>query len=362
MGFVEEEVYSSATVPKTIVMSSFISTGAFKLRKAREWATPTLKESAFLSRGVLTPEEFVKAGDELVYKCPTWSWETGDRKKVKNYLPLDKQYLVTRNVPCPIRASAMENSVTMNNEDTANIEDECDGEEWLVSHIVSPQDQQKRIDKTIEEEFDILDKAGETVESTTDIEESLTKAKIGGREDVNNDEDEDDEFADMEEFEDDNVIEDEAATNTELTDSRFKNNKGDDNLVKVRTYDLSITYDKYYQTPRVWMMGYSSADSSQPLTGPEMMQDVMTDYANRTVTIDPHPHVAVSQASIHPCQHGAVMKTIVENLTKASSGEKEGHVKTPCVEMYLFIFLKFVSSIIPTITYDFTMNVTVLNE
>jgi ubiquitin-like-conjugating enzyme ATG3 len=64
------------------------------MQNAREWATPTLKESAFLERGVLTPEEFVKAGDELVYKCPTWSWESGDSKKIKNYLPADKQVRV----------------------------------------------------------------------------------------------------------------------------------------------------------------------------------------------------------------------------------------------------------------------------
>lgn len=32
-------------------------------------------------RGVLTPEEFVAAGDQLVFRCPTWTWcvsvETG---------------------------------------------------------------------------------------------------------------------------------------------------------------------------------------------------------------------------------------------------------------------------------------------
>ena len=72
-------------------MSSYITAGANKFRRAREWATPTLKESAFLERGVLTPEEFVRAGDELVYKCPTWSWEQGDSKKKKTYLPDDKQ-------------------------------------------------------------------------------------------------------------------------------------------------------------------------------------------------------------------------------------------------------------------------------
>jgi ubiquitin-like-conjugating enzyme ATG3 len=44
------------------------------LRNAREWAAPVLTESAFLERGVLTPEEFVAAGDQLVYRCPTWTW------------------------------------------------------------------------------------------------------------------------------------------------------------------------------------------------------------------------------------------------------------------------------------------------
>jgi ubiquitin-like-conjugating enzyme ATG3 len=36
--------------------------------------TPTLTESEFIKRGVLTPEEFVAAGDLLVFKCSTWSW------------------------------------------------------------------------------------------------------------------------------------------------------------------------------------------------------------------------------------------------------------------------------------------------
>lgn len=96
-------------------------------------------------------------------------------------------------------------------------------------------------------------------------------------------------------------------------------------------------------------MGYSDAGS--PLTGEEMMQDVIKDYANKTVTMEHHPHVSGIHASIHPCQHGAVMKTIVKNLQSAESDEG------PSVEMYLFIFLKFVSSMIPTINYDFTMDV-----
>ena len=62
-----------------------------KAKEFREWAAPTLKSSAFLTRGVLTPEEFVKAGDELVFKCPTWSWEGGDPTRARPYLPRDKQ-------------------------------------------------------------------------------------------------------------------------------------------------------------------------------------------------------------------------------------------------------------------------------
>ena len=33
----------------------------------------TLKDSKFLEKGVLTPEEFVKAGDHLTHKCNTWT-------------------------------------------------------------------------------------------------------------------------------------------------------------------------------------------------------------------------------------------------------------------------------------------------
>ena len=266
------------------------------------------------------------------------------------------QYLLTRNVPCPTRASSLENSVAINDEDMmAQIEDECCGDDWLVSKVISPEEQQRRMDEKLEEEFDILDEDGETlkkVESAKDATVDVENLNTG--DEGPDTQDADDEYADMEEFEDDDVMEDEAAVATTAASAQGKN------IMKVRTYDLSITYDKYYQTPRVYMLGYASSDSSQPLTGDEMFQDVMSDYANRTVTIDPHPHVAGQYATIHPCQHGAVMKTIVRNLTKASADGEKG--KPPSIEMYLFIFLKFISSIVPTIIYDFTMDVTASTE
>lgn len=65
-----------------------------------KWA-PVTHTSTFRSTGQITPEEFVLAGDYLVYKFPTWSWASaaGPSKSV-SYLPPNKQYLVTRGVPC----------------------------------------------------------------------------------------------------------------------------------------------------------------------------------------------------------------------------------------------------------------------
>jgi ubiquitin-like-conjugating enzyme ATG3 len=81
------------------------------------------------------------------------------------------------------------------------------------------------------------------------------------------------------------------------------------------------------------------------------MEDIMQDYANKTVTLDPHPHLEHGgrYASIHPCKHAPVMKRIVGLLAE---GGKECRP-----DQYLFIFLKFIQSVVPTIEYDYTMEV-----
>jgi ubiquitin-like-conjugating enzyme ATG3 len=77
------------------------------------------------------------------------------------------------------------------------------------------------------------------------------------------------------------------------------------------------------------------------------LEDVSAEHAEKTVTIDLHPHLPLSSASIHPCKHAHVMKKLLDNL---SEGDKE-----ISVEHYLVIFLKFIASIVPTIDYDYTM-------
>lgn len=61
---------------------------------------------------------------------------------------------------------------------------------------------------------------------------------------------------------------------------------------------------------------------------------------------------AICPATIHPCQHSAAMLRILDSLS-------EGGKVPPTVDQYMFIFLKFLQSVIPTIEYDYTMDVKV---
>lgn len=67
----------------------------------RDRLAPVSRTSTFRATGQITPEEFVLAGDYLVYKFPTWSWaDASSPAKRVSYLPDGKQFLVTRGVPC----------------------------------------------------------------------------------------------------------------------------------------------------------------------------------------------------------------------------------------------------------------------
>lgn len=67
----------------------------------RETYTPVSSTSTFRDSGQITPEEYLLAGDFLVYKFPSWAWSDASSPKQRvAYLPAGKQFLVTRNVPC----------------------------------------------------------------------------------------------------------------------------------------------------------------------------------------------------------------------------------------------------------------------
>lgn len=152
---------------------------------------------------------------------------------------------------------------------------------------------------------------------------------------VDDDDDDDGPVPDMDDFKvADNLVKaDQATLSTE------------DNVLMTRTYDISITYDLYYKTPKVWLYGYD--ESHAPLQPDKVFQDISQDHAKKTVTIEAHPHLGYQCAFIHPCKHAAVMKKIIARVMENG--------RTPRVDQYLFLFLKFISAVIPTIEYDFTV-------
>jgi len=285
------------------------------VKKVAEYFTPVLSSTQYLEKGVLTPEEFVAAGDQLCYKCPAWSWaRSSDPSKSQPFLPPEKQYLITRNVPSVRRKADLLAAVKRE----VMVEDE-----WINTEMEESEPAQSSSD------------GGEGTPSMPDIQK-LSLQKPTAEDDV----------PDMSDFSDaNNMIESDPAT----LDTTYivRTEPDDSNIVHTRTYDVTITYDKYYQVPRIWLFGYD--EQRQPLTPDQVFEDVSQDHARKTVTFETHPHLGISAASIHPCKHSNAMKNMIDTMIDNDL--------TPNVEQSMFLFLKFISCLIPTVQYDFTMEV-----
>ncbi|GJJ75804.1 ubiquitin-like-conjugating enzyme ATG3 [Entomortierella parvispora] len=312
----------------------------------REYLSPVLKNSKFKETGCITPEEFEAAGDFLVYKCPTWSWEGGEPSKRRDYLLPDKQFLITRNVPCLRRVKHMEYT----DEDQETQIESDGGDAWVMSHssrvsggpieeIAGSMDEDVDEEAEAEAEAQLAMKAMERMQ----LQDQLRSA---AEEEIDLDNIPD--MGDIPDMDDFDTMEEEVDPATLAPAVPTEVDPGD-KILNVRTYDVFITYDKYYQTPRMWLFGYD--EHRRPLVSSQIFEDVSQDYAKKTVTIETHPHLNMSLASIHPCRHGAVMKKIIEKV--ANDEGKEEPVR---VDQYLIIFLKFMSSVVPTIDYDNTIS------
>ncbi|KAF8837689.1 putative E2-like enzyme [Paxillus ammoniavirescens] len=352
----------------------------------RDYLSPVLKESKFKEHGRITPEEFVAAGDFLSYKFPVWTWEKGDASKARDYLPVDKQYLVTRGVPCLRRATSL--AYTDADEDAERLLSFGDSsgaaDEWVETHAGRKPALDSANNPGEIDDMPDLDGEHELASAMGNVSITSTAgATISETPDL-------DDIPDMEE-EDLEDGEDEATAAPKpgvpssggvIDASQIDVAHG--NLLQVRTYDVMITYDKYYQTPRIWLIGYD--ENRTPLTPPQIFQDVSADHALKTVTIEAFPHSATLQAaSVHPCKHASVMKKVIERMNvgvveeQLAARKKEGkegkkkwgfgrksavkddksagdeeEVEGMRVDFYLVVFLKFIASIVPTIEVDST--------
>ncbi len=318
-------------------MQSLVNSVKGTALNVAEFLTPVLKESKFRETGVITPEEFLCAGDHMVHHCPTWQWAAGDPTKCKAYLPKDKQYLVTKNVPCHKRCKQME----YQEENEAIIHEEDGDGGWVDTHHYADQSVMAQSETSVS--MDSKDKS-----STTQ------KASEEAGDDDKDDDDDDEEAEDMEAYEESGMLEAEDSATLDTTKLQRDEggsggaSSGDSGILQTRTYDLNITYDKYYQTPRLWLYGYD--ENRKPLTVEQMYEDISQDHVKKTVTVESHPHLPQTMCSVHPCRHADVMKKIIH--TVADGGGELG------VHLYLLIFLKFVQAVIPTIEYDYTRHFT----
>ncbi|KAK4475375.1 hypothetical protein MN116_002437 [Schistosoma mekongi] len=310
-----------------------------------EYVTPVLKTTKFRETGVITPDEFVAAGDFLVYHCPTWQWAIGD-KPARPYLPKEKQYLVTRSVPCYKRVKQM----TDHNEEFEKVLEEEDGDGgWVDTHHYATKygDLNPEVEKTNE----------------MSVPPVLHSHKEFNLDEIRISDCEDEEDEDMEAFLQSGMLDEcdpaavkartkvvnegntnQAVANFDIDQKIDRENNG---ILQTRTYDLYITYDKYYQTPRLWLFGYD--EQHQPLTETEMYEDFSQDHAKKTVTTEAHPHLSGHMMpSIHPCRQADVMRKLIEAVAVGGA--------ELAVHQYLMVFLKFVQAVIPTIEYDYTRN------
>ncbi|KAF8639487.1 hypothetical protein AX17_001393 [Amanita inopinata Kibby_2008] len=360
----------------------------------RDYLSPVLKESKFKESGCITPEEFVAAGDFLVYKFPVWTWEKGDASKVRDYLPADKQYLVTRGVPCLRRATSL--AYTDADEDAERLlsfgdsSTSAGGDEWVETHA----NRKHTIGDSAVNAGDI-----DEIPDLDNPHDGDNVAARMGRLSLSGDDTATPDLDDIPDMEEEGLEAGDEATaaapkkplpapTASKTISRTET-AVKDNLLQVRTYDVMISYDKYYQTPRVWLIGYD--EHRTPLAPSHIFQDISADHANKTVTIEPFIHsTSLQAASIHPCKHSSVMKKFIERmnnsvveeqLAQRKSKDKEGkkkwlfgrktgssekdhkkvaqplddeEVEGMRVDFYLVVFLKFIASIVPTIEVDST--------
>lgn len=253
------------------------------------------KKSVFLEDGRLLPEEFTAAGDRLILASKMWSWAAASKEGYKEpVLDADKQYLRAKTVS---RSRFKEEPV--DDLEVVELEDGFKallGDKQVQTQLMEPEEP----------------KPAETQPETS----APVKAQ--------------------------NWFEEDDEPQAGEAEENAKTAAIDENL---RTYEVNITYDRHYLTPRLWLSGVDY--KGVPLSKEQIMEEVVSTYREKTVTYDKQPQTGEHMINIHPCRHANVLKTF------AAQAQDNGNEVRP--DQSLFLFLKFITSVLPTVEIDFTV-------
>jgi ubiquitin-like-conjugating enzyme ATG3 len=249
-----------------------------------EVVMPDLTNSNFIETGMLTKDEFKIAGDNLINMDKLWKWH-------KDGVCLLKSHVVCKKIKL--------NEVPDNT---------GSGDEYDMSTYV----------------YD-----GENIDENNMIKQNTSLNME--TDDVDSDDDM------LNRLEDKTLVQADIAT-VKVNIQDLQNTPN--------IYDVYITYDQYYRTPRVWFIG--STFFGEQLTQEQTYKDFMPEYLNVSLTMELNPILNVYCTSVHPCKHAyAMQRMFAYDMEKKDSSEIH-------IDNYLVYFLKFASSVIPQLEFDNT--------
>lgn len=145
-----------------------------------------------------------------------------------------------------------------------------------------------------------------------------------------------DNIPDMSDDEGEGVVEEEDEAAVKVTTPAASGNKtldaATDKLIQVmRTYDCAITYDKYYQTPRMWLAGYdevrwspSSAGKltdASPRIPPHALSGTLSNLSRTASPPSASSHSA-GRRLVRPCPQDGHHRAIPSLFDRAHHGER----------------------------------------
>lgn len=185
----------------------------------------------------------------------------------KSYLPADKQYLITRKVPSTRRAhtylaDGLESQI-----------DDGSGSEWTMTHADKPS---THPDTSSTNSGEGQGGEGGKMGEASTTSSSSSKPVDDSIPEIRDSDDEDEGGFGLEETDGAAIVIAGQRVGPQGTENKdaavMRVTEPEEKVVATRTYDLTVVYDNYYRTPRVYLLGYD--EKGNLLTEQQITQDV----------------------------------------------------------------------------------------